>query len=494
MVNRRKLFTCIFFLIFAAGTFISAQERKFSQQLSWVADKNAFDYKVEIRGVDSDYKSLLESEKTFVEVSLPAGEYKYRVYAFDFLGRQASVSDWRNFTVIKALPPKIENTTKEVVPVKGEEKITIPVEVQGIETDSTVVLVNTETKKEVKGKLEVKTNEKKELVASEAVFPQLDEGNWVMKVTNPSGLSTESEKITVEPQKTRAQIAAEKKAEEDRIAAEKKAEEDRITAEKKAAEEKKLAEKRAEEERIAAEKAAEEKRLAEERRIAEEKLAAQRKAEEERLAAEKKAEEERKAEEKLAKAEAKKNKPAADFTMLFGGGCSINLYGMNSLFKGDTSNTISTLMDYMPAVDLRIGWLPIKSNGWKTGFEITGVGAYGMIMNEYIRADFPILINQFNLVLQRQLFTPKFLLSLKIGGSIFIIEESFVSLQDENAPFFNFKDMQGIAGPGVQGGVSLVLIPTKHFEMELGADFNHLFSPDMSAGCINSYLVMGVRL
>ena len=137
----------------------------------------------------------MESDTSFVEVSLPAGKYRYRVYAFDFLGRQASVSDWRDFTVLKAVQPQIVNKEKTVVPVKDDKKVSIPVDVKSIEEDSKVELVNKETNQVVEGKLDVKVDDKNQLVASEAVFPMVEEGNWVVKVTNPSGLFTESEEI-----------------------------------------------------------------------------------------------------------------------------------------------------------------------------------------------------------------------------------------------------------------------------------------------------------
>ena len=549
MVNSRKLYTILILLVLFSSSILSAQSTKFKQKLSWVEDKNAFDYKVEIRGVETSYKSLLESDTSFVEVSLPAGKYRYRVYAFDFLGRQASVSDWRDFTVLKAVQPQVVNKEKTVVPVKDDKKVSIPVDVKSIEEDSKVELVNKETNQVVEGKLDVKVDDKNQLVASEAVFPMVEEGNWVVKVTNPSGLFTESEEIKVESNVTRQQLEAERKAEEDRIAAERRAEEERIAAEeerlaveRRAKEERIAAERRAEEERIAAEKerlaverkAEEEERLAAERKAEEESLAAERKAEEERLAqarkaeqerleaernaeeerlaterkaeeeslaAERKAEEERlaaveeqqAAEEKLAKAEVKKNKPVADFSMLVGGGALINIYdgsllkyNNQTLWKKETDSSV------LPEVNVRMAYLPVKFDGWKAGVELAAQTSILYFDNEYIQSYLPFTVVELNWEIQRKLGTDKFLLALKLGGSASIINEIAKYKQDteeerqaSEAAFVNW---------GAQAGLSFVFIPVKNFEIELGCDFNHVFIPEMPTGNINTYLVMGVRL
>ena len=479
MVNSRKLYTILILLVLFSSSILSAQSTKFKQKLSWVEDKNAFDYKVEIRGVETSYKSLLESDTSFVEVSLPAGKYRYRVYAFDFLGRQASVSDWRDFTVLKAVQPQVVNKEKTVVPVKDDKKVSIPVDVKSIEEDSKVELVNKKTNQVVEGKLDVKVDDKNQLVASEAVFPMVEEGNWVVKVTNPSGLFTESEEIKVESNVTRQQLEAERKAEEERIAAERRAEEERIAAE----EERLAAERKAEEESLAAERKAEEERLAQARKVEQERLEAERKADEERLAAE----------EELAKAEVKKNKPAADFSMLVGGGALINIYdgsllkyNNQTLWKKETDSSV------LPEVNVRMAYLPVKFDGWKTGVELAAQTSILYFENEYIQSYLPFTVVELNCEIQRKLGTDKFLLALKLGGSASIINEIAKYKQDteeerqaSEAAFVNW---------GAQAGLSFVFIPVKNFEIELGCDFNHVFIPEMPTGNINTYLLMGVRL
>ena len=261
-------------------------------------------------------------------------------------------------------------------------------------------------------------------------------------------------------------------------------EEERLAAERKAEEEERLAaERRAEEERLAAERKAEEERLAQARKVEQERLEAERNAEEERLAAE----------EELAKAEVKKNKPAADFSMLVGGGALINIYdgsllkyNNQTLWKKETDSSV------LPEVNVRMAYLPVKFDGWKTGVELAAQTSILYFENEYIQSYLPFTVVELNWEIQRKLGTDKFLLALKLGGSASIINEIAKYKQDteeerqaSEAAFVNW---------GAQAGLSFVFIPVKNFEIELGCDFNHVFIPEMPTGNINTYLVMGVRL
>ena len=46
---------------------------------------------------------------------------------------------------------------------------------------------------------------------------------------------------------------------------------------------------------------------------------------------------------------------------------------------------------------------------------------------------------------------------------------------------------------GMQAGFSVVLIPVKHFAIESGMDFTHLFIPDMPTGILKPYIRIGIR-
>ena len=348
MLNK-KIFDLhiIFLILLLSAPLLYGQEKEFSQTLSWEEDENAFSYRVELQSLEDKSLQSFETEDSSIKLKLKPGKYKYKIYALDFLGRDASESDWQDFTVIKAMKPVIEDLPANLL-VADNEKVdfSVPVDVSSITKETTAVIVNTKTKEEIKGSLKFITRGE-EIIASDAVFPEVSEGNWVIKITNPSGLMSQTEEIEVtktieealviaeeNPEKRLdANILAQKlkneeeaeRLEKERLAAERleaeRLEKERLAAERLEAErleKERLEAERLEKERLAAERL-EAERLEKERLEAEkleaERLALAEKArlvekrlEEERLKAEKLAEEERLAKEKeeLAKAEEKR--------------------------------------------------------------------------------------------------------------------------------------------------------------------------------------------
>ena len=330
----KKIFSCTCVVLFGALQLLHAQVSNLRQKIQWKADKNAYEYQVEIQPLDGGSPTYITTQNNYAELTLTPGNYKYKIHAFDFLGRKSTSTNWTNLEVLKASKPVIADE-KPVPKANKDGSFELNVNVTEISKDSTIELVNPETGKSIKGDLILDNKENQSLSenqsAAKAHFDSLPDGqNWKLRVTNPSGLTTESapldlgkeaERLAAEKAKAEeeAHIAKEKAlteakaAEEARLAAEKaKAEEEaRIAAEKAKAEEeahiakeKALAEaKAAEEQRIAAEKA----KAEEEARIAKEKALAEAKAAEEaRNAAEKaKAEEEARIAKEKALAEAK---------------------------------------------------------------------------------------------------------------------------------------------------------------------------------------------
>ena len=317
----KKIFSCTCVVLFGALQLLYAQASNLRQKIQWKADKNAYEYQVEIQPLDGGKSTYITTQNNYAELTLTPGNYKYKIHAFDFLGRKSTSTNWTNLEVLKASKPVIADE-KPIPKANRDGSFELSVNVTEISKDSTIELVNPETGKSIKGDLILDNKENQSLSetqsAAKAHFDSLPDGqNWKLRVTNPSGLTTESAPLDLGKEAER--LAAEKaKAEEDaRIAKEKalaeaKAEEEaRIAAEKaKAEEEARIAKekaqaeaKAAEEARIAAEKAKaeEEARIAKEQALAEAKAA-----EEQRIAAEKaKAEEEARIAKEKALAEAK---------------------------------------------------------------------------------------------------------------------------------------------------------------------------------------------
>ena len=94
--------------LFALGQAAFADESSFSQKIEWKSNANAFEYKVEIQNVATGKSTFVTTDKTETELSLLPGKYRYRVQAYDFLGREAGLSAWTGFEVLKASKPKVK--------------------------------------------------------------------------------------------------------------------------------------------------------------------------------------------------------------------------------------------------------------------------------------------------------------------------------------------------------------------------------------------------
>ncbi|MBQ5470800.1 MAG: hypothetical protein IIT58_02215 [Treponema sp.] len=342
LLNSTKRLFSLFAVVLmtVSGLFADAQNL-LTQKIEWKADKNVYEYKIEIQKIPDGKSTYITTQKNFTNVSLEKGKYRYKIHAYDFLGRKSKSTDWINLEILKAAKPVIAENTKPAVKTQKDGSTVLDLNIEDVSKNSKAELINETTGEKIKGKLVLKDSKNdagtiadaETQTATQAQFPKVKEGKWKLRITNPSGLSTETEGIVVdseaERKKEEARIAEEKAKEEARIAAEKaKAEEEnRVAAEKAKAEEAAKAEAEAQlanekakaeaEALVAAEKAkaeeaklkekrvAEEKAKAEEAKIAEQKAAAEKAAAEaQRLAQEKaKAEEEKRIAEEKAKAE-----------------------------------------------------------------------------------------------------------------------------------------------------------------------------------------------
>ena len=110
---------------------------KFVQRLTWDVARYAVRYSVllEHRSEELDIwtevlRRNMDAEITYVDVSVPAGEYRYRVYSFNILGQLDTQTDWEYFTVLKAIQPSIltftpssfffDRSTSRIINLTGE--------------------------------------------------------------------------------------------------------------------------------------------------------------------------------------------------------------------------------------------------------------------------------------------------------------------------------------------------------------------------------------
>lgn len=251
----RHAFAALLILCVSASVF--AQEGHFPQKLQWKADKNALYYQVELQTAKTGKSTMIKTEQNQIELSLQPGKYRYRVYVYDFLGREAGVNSWTDFEILKASHPVFVSVESTVNLPLDSDVFDIKIDVSGVSAKSTVRLINQQTGHSVNGELFLKGASKVQSEterAEKARFSYVRAGNWKIKITNPSGFSSESAVITI-VDSARTQLEAQtKQMAENQAAA-------LAEAEKKALAEAEKEKK--EQEKAAAAKAAEEKRLAE---------------------------------------------------------------------------------------------------------------------------------------------------------------------------------------------------------------------------------------
>ena len=543
----------ILFFIFAPEALFGQSKNDFSQELKWHSDNNAMEFRVEIKNMADGSNEFFTTSKNSITVNLSAGDYEYRVYAYDFLGRESSVSEWRKFKVLKAMVPSV-SVPKIVETNVKKSQIEVPVEISNIEQESKVELINEETNEVVKGSFETIVEEGKTVAAS-VIFPNIDEGVWKLRVTNPSGLSTESEVINIED---KAKILAQKKTKEEAAKAEAKAEEKRLALEEKerikqekeaAAKAKEEEKKKAEEEkrRIQEEKIEERKRQAEEVRKRQEeaqerarqaaekqkeenKAMAQRRAEQKALAeerakevkkreikakeaekkfqaAQKELEKAREEEEKLLRAEEEriarekeaeekqKERSAKLKAYLEASKKDICIQIGGGAISPITINNyfkLSNTSTYKitPVLKLDFTAYPIALGKIRFGLGASAYGSHIKTIDDSINFISYYGMFNFNLAARFPISKEKLFIGAKAGGGL----SSFYI----NVYYPDFPERQRVSAPlygafCVNGELSFIFMPVSIVVCELGANYQHVFIEGMEFNTIAAFLSLGVR-
>ena len=510
-----KLLVFLFCLFYGAGvTPLFAQN--FKQTLQWSADPNVLEYKVEIQDSTGKIINSVTTENNSISLSLKEGTYKYKITAYDLLGREAVSTNWISFEVVVAKQPVIEHTKNLEALQEDSKTLEINLDVDDVTADTVAELVNIASGAKIRGKLvlaaaagapAVGLSASETHKATKARFADVPEGNWKLVITNPSGLSTESEAFEVKDIIKEERIAAakieEERKERERLEAEKIAKEKeeaaRLEAERLAREE---AEREAEREaqRLAIEQAEreEQERLAREeaerqeiaRQIEEEECLEREREEAERLALE---EAERAEEERLAREEEKrfaKEKRREhwlnyyrQFYVIGGVGVGVPIYDGDFLENYIEKSFINL------SFTGQVGWLPLHTEKLRFGMEVNGIGTQFKSENEYYKLNLNTLMLQNNLIFRFRFKPKKVWYQIKGGGGIALIQErvDYSEIYENNKQ--NKTSNFGYFTAG--GGLSVIFIPSRLVTMEIGADFYNLFIPDMNIGILNPYVGIG---
>lgn len=441
MANGVKKFLPVLALMLVAAL-SSADEPKFSQRIEWRSNANALEYKVEIQNTATNAVSSFTTEKTFAELSLAPGNYRYRVTVYDFLGRKATTSAWTAFSVIQAARPEIRSIEKNVTAPDADERLEIAVDLANVSADTVVELVS----ENVPGELEISGSggkDEKERV-SKVYFQDVPPGKWRLRVTNASGFSAESDVIEVVSAVTPPPAVEQDDAE---AAA-------REAAERAAREAAERAERLAREEQEAAEREAREAAA--------------------RLAAEK-----------------KKKPPRPPYVfkdITVAGGAGLAFLPYDGTIKDMTDNAAA--LAFMG----RIAAFPIKREKYRFGFELCGLYADWGAKTDFYALDLTFLQIGANVVWKHRLFGAKSFFALKAGGGVVVVDYA------TTYPYRGDDDRREPSGrkrlfyPAVMAGASLICNPAQFLSLEAGADFSHLCITGMPTGCVTPYVCVGFRL
>ena len=542
---KKRFFSLIVCLFFAAGTSLLYAQTKSknaktysTQTLRWSADSNVLEYRIEIQDISGNIIQTVTTENNSLEISLPNGKYKYKITAYDLLGRESVNSGWNQLEVLKASQPAISmEQTLESLEEDGKT-LELDVEIKDVTTGSKVELVNPETGETIAGNLlidsAIDADASEVLHASKSIFENVPEGKWQLVVTNPSGLFSESEPFEVQDTMKEKRLAAEK-AEKERLERE-RLEAERIEQERLAAEQERLERERLEAERIEQERlAAEQERLERERleaeRIEQERLAEEL-AEQERITAELAAREKLENdvaanpnvpvnglkytddiismasqifeeeemnddyyddleipddEEIEAQRKAERHEKWLNYDRKFyvnaGVGANFCLYDNDFISK-------YFMNGFTPSFTARIDFLPIHKNKWRFGMEIAGSRTCYTYSNVYYDLKLDMNMLQTNLIYRFSFAKNKLWLSVKGGGGISLMQTNLI-FKVETSEKHNISENFAYFMAG--GGLSLTIVPKQLIIFEIGADYTNIFMNDVSTGLISPYITAGIR-
>jgi hypothetical protein len=120
--RRKKVFFFSVFLLTAGTLYTQQAERVIQffekndilQRISWPPEDDVLKYQLVIEKKDETASTEtftqsvdITTEETSVELSLEAGEYRYRVIVYDLLRRRRPLPDWSRLKVLEALQPEI---------------------------------------------------------------------------------------------------------------------------------------------------------------------------------------------------------------------------------------------------------------------------------------------------------------------------------------------------------------------------------------------------
>jgi len=212
---RYALFTALF--LYGASSFLQAQapgysfsiengEARFMQRLAWIGGEYALRYEVLIeRQENGNYVEYRQESTTdlFIDISLPPGEYRFRVIPYDILDRPGEGTQWAQIEVLRALKPEILDTPGRYIDNENEKIHAFEIDGKDIAPDAEIFFRGQDG--QLVPPLDVAVDE------SGSVMLQFDReklktGEYELIVKNPGGLETSVNVVVFEVKKKRGVI------------------------------------------------------------------------------------------------------------------------------------------------------------------------------------------------------------------------------------------------------------------------------------------------
>lgn len=164
----------------------------FTQVLRWDSYQYALEYELEIHDAADAEVFKARTPESRQTVSLPAGNYLYRITIYNLLGKPEAAGEWIPLLVKKAIQPQVTSFNPDVLYLE-EKNFSMTLRCKKLEDGAQIFLVDPAfglTKYEA-------TIDKVDDDRIALSFPsdKLDSGNFLVKVVNPGGLFSSSKDI-----------------------------------------------------------------------------------------------------------------------------------------------------------------------------------------------------------------------------------------------------------------------------------------------------------
>ncbi len=162
------------------------------QRLSWEAldDIYGFEFELEQRDKKTKVWSRIDTQivKTnYLDVSLPPGNYRYRVRVINLLEQREGESAYRNFDIRFAYQPEISSLSPDIINFDELEEQTLTVSGKNFHEDTVFSLQDQLTGTVMNGRL-LEINESGTRAVVEFEFVKADPGTYTFKAVDPSEL------------------------------------------------------------------------------------------------------------------------------------------------------------------------------------------------------------------------------------------------------------------------------------------------------------------